>query len=126
MWSLSLKTEPLILYDSVIFEDNMARKRYAEDDILRLACQVEGLCNSGMNVVTACCAAGVLDKTYYDLRRKCGGMSRAPLAEMKDNSEPESATSSQNWQSNKRTATQRRVSMRCGSLVAQGSGRTAP
>jgi hypothetical protein len=38
MWSLSLKTEPLILYDSVIFEDNMARKRYAEDDILRLAC----------------------------------------------------------------------------------------
>jgi hypothetical protein len=35
---LPLKTELLILYDSVILEDSMARKRYAEDDILRLAC----------------------------------------------------------------------------------------
>lgn len=43
------------------------------------------------------------------------------LDAMKDNSELESATSSQNWWSNKRMGTQRRVSMRYGGLVVQGS-----
>ena len=45
----------------------MARKRYGEDDILRLIREVEVHCNSGMDVVSACRAAGVSDKTYYDL-----------------------------------------------------------
>ena len=40
-------------------------------------------CNSGMDVVSACRAAGVSDKTYDGWRRKYGGMNRAGLAEMK-------------------------------------------
>jgi len=61
----------------------MARKRYGEDDILRLIREVEVHCNSGMDVVSACRAAGVSDKTYYGWRRKYGGMNRARLSEMK-------------------------------------------
>ena len=41
----------------------MARKRYGEDDILRLIREVEVHCGSGMDVVSACRAAGVSDKT---------------------------------------------------------------
>lgn len=62
----------------------MARKRYGEDDILRLIREVEVHCNSGMDVVSACRAAGVSDKTYYGWRRKYGGMNRARLSEMKN------------------------------------------
>ena len=40
----------------------MARKRYGEDDILRLIREVEVHCSSGMDVVSACRAAGVSDK----------------------------------------------------------------
>ena len=47
----------------------MARKRYGEDDILRLIREVEVHCNSGMDVVSACRAAGVSDKTYYGWSR---------------------------------------------------------
>ena len=48
----------------------MARKRYGEDDILRLIREVEVHCNSGMDVVSACRAAGVSDKTHYGWRQK--------------------------------------------------------
>ena len=54
----------------------MARKRYGEDDILRLIREVEVHCSSGMDIVSACRAAGVSDKTYYVWRRKYGGMNR--------------------------------------------------
>ena len=50
----------------------MARKSYDEDDILRLIREVEVHCNSGMDVVSAYCAFGVSDKTYYVLRLKYG------------------------------------------------------
>ena len=61
----------------------MARKRYGEDDILRLIREVEVHCSSGMDVGSACRAGGVSDKTYYGWRRKYGGMNRARLSEMK-------------------------------------------
>ena len=61
----------------------MARKRYGEDDISRLIHEVEVHCNSGMDVVSVCRAAGVSDKAYFGLRRKYGGMNRARLSEMK-------------------------------------------
>ena len=40
----------------------MARKRYGEDDILRLIREVDVHCSSGMDVVRACRAAGVSDQ----------------------------------------------------------------
>ena len=61
----------------------MARKRYGEDDILRLIREVDVHCHSGMEVVSACRSAGLSDKTYDGWRRKYGGMNRARLAEIK-------------------------------------------
>ena len=52
----------------------IARKRYGGDDILRLIREVEVHCSSGVDVVSACRAAGVSDKTYNGWRRKYGGM----------------------------------------------------
>ena len=40
-------------------------------------------CNSGLDVVSACRAAGVSDKTYYGWRKRYGGMGRAKLTEVK-------------------------------------------
>lgn len=37
----------------------MARKRYGEDDMLRLIREIAVHCNSGMDVVSACRKAGV-------------------------------------------------------------------
>ena len=62
----------------------MARKRYGEDDILRLLSEVEVHCNIGKAIVSACRLAGVSDKSHYGWRRKYGGMNRARLAEMKN------------------------------------------
>ena len=48
----------------------MARKRYSEEDILRLLREIEVHLNGGMDVVSACCAAGISDKTYYGWRKR--------------------------------------------------------
>ena len=61
----------------------MARKRYSDEDILKLLREIEVHIHGGMDVISACRAAGVSDKTYYGWRRKYGGMNRARLSEMK-------------------------------------------
>lgn len=61
----------------------MARKRYKEEDILGLLREIEVHLNSGMDVLSACRQAGISDKTYYNWRRKYGGMGRAKLSELK-------------------------------------------
>ena len=61
----------------------MARKRYSDEDILKLLLEVEVHIHSGMDVVCACRKAGVSDKTYYAWRKKFGGLVRSQLSEMK-------------------------------------------
>ena len=61
----------------------MARKRYSDEDILKLLREVEVHIHSGMDVVCACREAGVSDKTYYAWRKKFGGLVRSQLSEMK-------------------------------------------
>lgn len=61
----------------------MARKRYSDEDILKLLREVEVHIHSGMNVVCACRKVGVSDKAYYDWRKKFGGLVRSQLSEMK-------------------------------------------
>ena len=61
----------------------MARKRYSDEDILKLLREVEVHILSGMDVVCACRKAGVSDKTYYAWRKKFGGLVRSQLSEMK-------------------------------------------
>lgn len=61
----------------------MARKRYNEEDILRLLREIEVHLHGGMDVVSACRTVGISDKTYYGWRKRYGGMGRAKLSEFK-------------------------------------------
>jgi transposase-like protein len=61
----------------------MARKRYSDEDILKLLSEIEVHIHGGMDVVSACRKAGVSDKTYYSWRKKFGGMGRSQLSKMK-------------------------------------------
>ena len=61
----------------------MARKRYNDEDILRLLREIEVHLHGGMDVVSACRTAGISDKTYYGWRKRYGGMGRAKLSEFK-------------------------------------------
>ena len=61
----------------------MARKRYSDEDILKLLREVEVHIHSGMDIVCACRKAGVSDKTYYAWRKKFGGMGCTQLSEMR-------------------------------------------
>lgn len=61
----------------------MARKRYSDEDILRLLREIEVHLATGKDVPSACRMAGISDATYYTWRKKFGGMGRSQLSEMK-------------------------------------------
>jgi transposase-like protein len=61
----------------------MARKRYSDEDILRLLREIELSLASGSDVATACRTAGVSDATYYTWRKRFGGMGRSEMANLK-------------------------------------------
>ena len=61
----------------------MARKRYSDEDCLKLLREIELKLASGSDVSSACRAAGISDATYYAWRRKFGSMGRSHLAELK-------------------------------------------
>ena len=71
-----------------IFNDDvevlgMARKRYSDEDVLNLLRQVELSLASGSSVETACRSAGISDATYYNWRKRYGGMGKSQLQELK-------------------------------------------
>ena len=55
----------------------MARKRYSDEDILKLLREVELKLADGSDVRSACRGVGVSDATYYTWRRRFGGMGRS-------------------------------------------------
>jgi putative transposase len=61
----------------------MARKRYSDEDILKLLREIELALASGHDVATACRSVGISDATYYNWRKRFGGMARSQLSEMK-------------------------------------------
>ncbi|MEM7243366.1 MAG: transposase [Pseudomonadota bacterium] len=61
----------------------MARKRYSDEDILRLLREIELSLASGSDVASACRTAGVSDATYYTWRKRFGGMGRSEMANLK-------------------------------------------
>lgn len=61
----------------------MARKRYSDEDILRLLREIELSLASGSDVATASRTAGVNDATYYTWRKRFGGMGRSEMANLK-------------------------------------------
>ncbi len=62
----------------------MARKRYSDEDILKLLREIELKLAEGSDVQTALRAVGVRDATYYIWRRRIGGMGRDKLSEFRD------------------------------------------
>jgi len=61
----------------------MARKRYSDEDCLKIWRQVEVELAAGRDVTTACRSAGISDATFYTWRKKFGGMGRSQLTELK-------------------------------------------
>lgn len=61
----------------------MARKRFSDEDILNLLRQIELSLASGSDIRTACRSAGVSDATYYNWRKRYGGMGKTQLQELK-------------------------------------------
>ena len=61
----------------------MARKRHSDEDILKLLREIGLHLAGGADVATACRTAGVSDATYYNWRKKFGGMGRSQLSELK-------------------------------------------
>lgn len=61
----------------------MARKRYCDEDILKLLREIELRLASGSDVPTACRTAGISDATYYNWRKRFGGMAKSHLSELK-------------------------------------------
>lgn len=61
----------------------MARKRFSDEDILKVLRQIEVDLASGTDIQTACRSAGVSSATYYSWRKRYGGMGRHQLSEMK-------------------------------------------
>ena len=61
----------------------MAGKRHSDEDILKLLREIELDLAFGADVATACRAAEVSDATYYNWRKKFGGMGRSQLSELK-------------------------------------------
>jgi len=61
----------------------MARKRHSDEDILKLLREIELRLAGGADVATACRAAGISDATYYNWRKKFGGIGRSQLSELK-------------------------------------------
>ena len=61
----------------------MARKRYSDEDILKLLREIELNLAAGSDVATACRSVGISDATYYNWRKRFGGMGRSQLSELK-------------------------------------------
>ena len=61
----------------------MARKRYSDEDALKILREIDVHLHDGLDVVSSCCKAVISDKTYYHWRKKFGGMGRSQLSEMR-------------------------------------------
>ena len=61
----------------------MARKRYSDEDVLNLLRQIELSLSSGSSIEIACRSAGISDTTYYNWRKRYGGMGKSQLQEFK-------------------------------------------
>ena len=53
------------------------------NDILKLLREIEVHLASGSDVASACRTAGISDATYYNWRKKFGGIGRSQLSELK-------------------------------------------
>ena len=57
----------------------MARKRFSDEDVIRLLRQREVETDTGVSVVNVCRSARVSDATYYGWRKKFGGIGQSKV-----------------------------------------------
>ena len=57
----------------------MARKRHSDEDVLKLLREIEVKLASGSYVPSACRSVGISDATYYNWRKRFGGMGKSQL-----------------------------------------------
>ena len=58
----------------------MARKRYSDEDVLKLLREIDVHLHDGLDVVSACRKAGISDKSYYYWRtRNCFKCVQPPI-----------------------------------------------
>jgi transposase-like protein len=61
----------------------MARKRYSDEDALKVLREIDLHLHDGLDVVSSCRNAGISDKTYYYWRKRFGGIGRSQLSRMR-------------------------------------------
>ena len=61
----------------------MARKRYADENALKVWREIDAYLYDGLDVVSSCRKAEISDKTYCHWRKKFEGLSRSQVSEMK-------------------------------------------
>jgi len=60
-----------------------AQKRHSDGEILKLLLKIELKLANGSDVASACRGVGISDATYYNWRKRFGGLSRSQLSEMR-------------------------------------------
>ena len=61
----------------------MAWKRHSDEDVLKLLREIEVKLANGSDVQSACRGAGISDATYYNWRKRFGGMGQSHLSELR-------------------------------------------
>ena len=61
----------------------MARKRYSDEDILKLLREIEVKLSTGSDVQSACRGVGTSDATSYNWRKRFGEMGKSQLSELR-------------------------------------------
>lgn len=59
------------------------RLKTLDEDVLKLLRGIEVHLSSGLDVASACRSVGVSDATYYNWRKRFGGMGRSQLSELR-------------------------------------------
>jgi putative transposase len=62
----------------------MARKRHSDEDVLKLLREIEVKLAEGNDVASSCRSVGISDATYYNWRKRFGGMGRSRLSELRN------------------------------------------
>jgi len=60
-----------------------AQKRHSDGEILKLLREIELKLANGGDVASACCGAGISDATYYNWRKRFGGLGWSQLSELR-------------------------------------------
>jgi len=61
----------------------MARKRHSDEDILKLLREIEVTLANSSDVASACRSVGISEATYYNWRKRFGGMGKSQPSELR-------------------------------------------